>query len=295
VLKKILLILLLSGCTSAPKFDAHLVRPWQSELEQEYLSKKPFIARHKAKDFEIFYLAAHHDNDPNSQTMQLIDKLFQNYKFDVLIIEPFPNSKGESPQWYLDLSRKSIGKSLIVEGESSYAVIKANDKAIPFFGGEIDHLQLYLQLKIQGYTTEDVIGFYLVRQIPQWIRQKKAPAEMLKKDAPQFLKHYCKDFEVPPTNCPDLAAIKLWYRAKMNKELTPERINDEVAPIYGSTIFTQKISSAVGDIRDRFTLNLIQTYLKKYKRVAVIYGKSHYITLRKSIDAAMGPPVEVVD
>ncbi len=69
---------------------------------------------------------------------------------------------------------------------------------------------------------------------------------------------------------------------------------EEVAPIHGSPLFTHKISSAVGAIRDRFTLHLIQHYLAKHRRVAVVYGASHYLTLRKSIEAALGAPIEVV-
>lgn len=62
----------------------------------------------------------------------------------------------------------------------------------------------------------------------------------------------------------------------------------------GSTLLTQKISSAVGIIRDRYTIQIIQRCLHKFKKVAVVYGASHYLTLRNGIEAGMGKPIEIV-
>lgn len=284
----------LGGCVSSPRFDQNLVRHWQRDLDREAPSRRPYIAHHKKGPFELFYLAAHHDNNPNGDTLKLVEHLFREFKFDALIIEPIANSYGVSPAWFVADSRKGATDSFIKGGESALAAIRADEKKIPFFGGEIDHKQLYNQLKIQGYDDQDVLGFYLTRQIPQWIRQKEERADLLEKKAPAFIAHYCKTFEIESKKCPTLGQIKEWYQKKNNKNLGLVVTTEDVAPRVDGSLFTHKISSSIGSIRDRFTLELIQTSLRKYKRVAVIYGGSHYMTLRKSLESSMRPPHQVV-
>lgn len=290
----ILTALFLIGCTTSPKFNDSLVRPWRTELDRESPSEKPYVAYHKKGQYELLYLAAHHDNNPKSDTLTLVDQLFRDFNFNFLVIEPIPNSEGESPRWFVDEAKKGIKDSIVIGGESSLAVVRADAKKIPFAGGEIDHRELYRQLKLQGYQDEDVIGFYLVRQIPQWVREKENFNELIEKKGPLYIAHYCKSFGIEQTKCPTLDKIKVWYESNAGKKLSIKVDTEEVAPIHGSPLFTHKISSAIGAIRDRFTLNLIGTYLLKYKRVAVVYGGSHYLTLRKSIEQSLGVPIRVV-
>lgn len=86
-----------------------------------------------------------------------------------------------------------------------------------------------------------------------------------------------------------------WYKNKIGHELVADVSNEEVAPYSDGTLFTQKISSDVGFIRDHFTLNIIEQIIHKYKKVAVIYGAGHFLTLRKSFDASFGEPTFMED
>jgi hypothetical protein len=86
-----------------------------------------------------------------------------------------------------------------------------------------------------------------------------------------------------------------WYKAKVGYELVPDVSNEEVAPYSDGKLFTQKISSDVGFIRDHFTLNIIEQMIARYKKVAVVYGAGHFITLRKSFDASFGEPEFIED
>lgn len=287
-------LLLIFGCTSVPKFDQGLVRPWGRDLDREAPSRRPYIAYHKKGAFELFYLAAHHDNNPHGDTLKLVERLFEDFKFDAVIIETIANSFGVSPGWFVSHAREGITESFIKGGESALAAIRADEKKIPFFGGEIDHKQLYDQLRIQGYDDRDILGFYLARQIPQWLKQKEQRTSLLERKAPEYVNHYCKTFEIESKKCPTLSHLKEWYQEKNNKSLGLDITTEDVAPRIDGSLFTHKISSSIGSIRNRFTLELIQASLHKYKRVAVIYGASHYMTLKKSLDPAMGPPLQVV-
>lgn len=67
-------------------------------------------------------------------------------------------------------------------------------KKSPFFVREPDHQDIYRGLKGQNYTDQDIIGFYTVRQIPQWVREKENKKDLFKRKIPPHLKHYCKVF-----------------------------------------------------------------------------------------------------
>ncbi len=278
----------ISGCSSAPKFNESLVRPWKTELNKESPSKKPFIAHFKRGSYELYYLAAHHANDPKSETHYLLNELFQRFRPKFLVVEPIPNSEGESPDWFLRESKKGMKKNIVVGGESSVAAVLADERKIPFAGGEIEHREIYEKLRRHGFSQEDVLGFYLVRQIPQWVRQKESGKDLIDIKAPPFIAHYCKTFGIETGVCPSVSKIKDWYRSDSGKNLGSSIDPEEVAPIDGSPLFTHRISSAIGSIRDRYTLMLIERYLLKYQQVAVVYGRSHYLTLRDGIEAGMG-------
>lgn len=173
------------------------------------------------------------------------------------------------------------------------AVIMADERKIPFFGGEPDHQDIFKGLKTRGYTEEDILGFYVVRQIPQWVRQLEDKKGLLEGKVPNFLGYYCRLFSTK--SCPTLLEVKDWYKEKMGHELTAEVVNEDVAPLLDSSVFTQKISSDVGYIRNHFTLNVIQQLIAKYKKVAVVYGAGHFICLRNSFDVVLGLPAFIED
>ena len=282
-----------TGCSSAPKLSQDQIRPWSSSLENEYPNKKAVLAHYHKGSFDLFYLAARHSNAVGSDTLNLVNKLFSDQKFNALLIESIPNSSGESPKWFLDEAKKGQSETFISGGESALAVILADQKQIPFFAGEPDHQDIYKALRLAGYSAEDVLGFYVVRQVPQWVREHDPSDGLLQNKVPSFLTHYCKMFVV--SSCPNLKDILAWYKSKTGKNLSPDVSNEEVAPISDGTLFTQRMSTEVGNIRDHFTLQIIEQMLAKYHRLAVIYGAGHFITLRKSFDAALGAPTFTED
>ncbi|MEN0059717.1 MAG: hypothetical protein AAGB31_12835 [Bdellovibrio sp.] len=287
------IFLFLTSCSSVPKLDSQKIRPWSNSLGDEYPHEKAVIAHYQKNRIDLFYLASRHTNTIGDDTLNLVQTLFEKYNFNVLIIESIPYSSGESPKWFLDEAKNGKSDKFIKGGESALAVILADEKKIPFFAGEPDHQDIYRGLKERGYTDEDIIGFYTVRQIPQWVREKENKNGLLKRKIPPFVSHYCKLLSIQ--SCPTYVDVMSWYKNKIGHELVADVSNEEVAPYSDGTLFTQKISSDVGFIRDRFTLNIIEQMIHKYKKVAVVYGAGHFLTLRKSFDASFGEPVFIED
>lgn len=251
------------------------------------------IAHYKLGPYELFYLAARHTSSVDSDTMRLVQHLFEKEKFSVLLIEPIPYSSGESPMWFVEESKKGITDTFIPGGESALAVSIADKKKIPFFAGEPDHQTIYQELKTLGYTDQDIVGFYVIRQIPQWVRQKESITDLFSRKIPSFIDHYCKVFVIQ--DCPSLKTTKAWYKSKLGYDLTTDVSKMETAPLSDGKLFTQTLSSHVGYVRDHFTLNIIEKLLHQYKKVAVIYGASHFKTLRQSFDVSLGEPQFIED
>jgi hypothetical protein len=275
-----------------PQFDSELVIPYQKDPNKK--SSYPSIAYHQKEQFKLFYLGVQHDNNLKSPTNKLVEKLFKDYEFDVLLIEPFSYSFGESPAFFLKESQEGMSETMISGGEMALASIKANEKNIPFFGGEIDQKETYQALKSKNYSDEDIVGYHLARTIPQWAKGKNESKDFLEVKAPKYILSKCKSFGIEQSACPNLDVLKNWYQAKTGKKLGPEVRPSDVAPNFQSPLFLHKISSDNDIIRNQFTLNVIEELLRKYKRVAVVYGGAHYTSLKDSIEASMGPAIEIV-
>lgn len=190
--RAVVAVLLLGGCASSPKLNPQKIRSWNSSLGSEYPGRRPVIAHYQKNEFELFYLAARHTNNLTDDTLKLVQKLFKDKQFNVLIIEPYPFSFGESPKWFLEEAQKGKTEDFIKGGESALAALLAEEKKIPFFAGEPDDKDILQGLKDKGFTELDLIGFYTVRQIPQWVREKEDKKGILERKVPNFASHYCR-------------------------------------------------------------------------------------------------------
>ena len=69
-------------------------------------------------------------------------------------------------------------------------------------------------------------------------------------------------------------------------------LDAETAPIATGPLFTQRLSSVVGLVRDRAILDTITMELNRQRSVLVVYGSSHFSTQSRALHAMLGPPLE---
>ncbi|MNL60313.1 hypothetical protein D3C87_1841120 [compost metagenome] len=110
---------------------------------------------------------------------------------------------------------------------------------------------------------------------------------------PPFIENYCRIFATP--KCPTLAELLVWYKNQSGHDLSVNISNQESAPYKNGKLLTQRMSADLGQLRDKFTLGIIEKLLSRYKEVAVIYGSGHFFTLRKSFEASLGKPIFIED
>ena len=269
----------LVACASKPVLNNSLVRPWDAKLAQESLSSKPYIAHYSKGNYELLYLATHHENDPTNNPVQLINELFKQFQFNFILIESIPHSEGENPQWFVQKAMGSIKTDIVEGGEPVYTGYLASFRHLPFAGAEMSHKEIFLGLKARGYTDIDILGFYLVRQIPSWRQEGQNKNGLLVRNAPAFLHSFCANFGIPAASCPKLEQIDAWYRRTSGKPISAD---------VGEESNLLRMATTLAIMRDEFLLQLIQDALVKYKKVAVVYDGIHFLTLKTSLEAYFG-------
>ena len=149
-------------------------------------------------------------------------------------------------------------------GETSFTIQKALKLKTPFWGAEIDDTTLFNELLNLGYTAQDVLFFYFVRQIPQAIRS----GTLRNNNTEQLFAEYCAKLsatlEIPTLEENSYSAFLSWYEQKNQQPFSVKNINSETcAPLAEGTLFTQKLSAQIGVLRDAFAAEKIGELLEK--------------------------------
>jgi gamma-glutamyltranspeptidase/glutathione hydrolase len=284
------LLLATMGCqTPSPKkATSSSVRDWSADLARE-TPDAPFQALYQRNDHTLTYLGVRHENDLSSSSMQLISNTFAKKKFDVVLLEGFPSAKGKNPESMKTEALQDGKNGFFQEGETGLSIQLAVKYGVAFIGAEPDENEVETSILKAGYTKQDLLFFYLVRQIPEFRRQKKLTILTNDDLFNQFLKNWSRTLEVDPT--PDLKTFFTWYKEKNGKAFNVDDIDTEVpAPLGTGKLFTQRLSAVVGRRRNEFIVDQITTAVHQYKSVLVIFGASHWATQRLALEDLMGKP-----
>ncbi len=247
--------------------------------------QSPFVEQYKKENFELYFLSAHHEVSEDSQTFKLIKSLFKNKRFEVVILEGFQKSKGISPP---DMIKYSKEKGV---SEDSYAIRLATDVNIPFTGGEPLETEVAQSVLKAGYSPQDLLGFYFVRQIPSFKREGRFKKETVEQAYGKFMPWQktsagFKDFQF------FFDDFKAWYKKINKKEFSLDTFDtEEPAPHENGIFLTQRISSVVDRTRNVYVVKTIADQLNTYKKVLVIYGSSHLESLRPVLVQMLGQPI----
>ncbi len=264
--------------------------PWSPELQRSEPHSRPFVASFGQHDRQLEFVSAHHGIHQDSDTYRAIAEVLFQPEVKLLIIEGLPESQGQSPKNFLEFSQRHQGKDGIWErGEMTYAVYLADRRGLPFIGGEPDEPQIWRGLIQRGFRPEDILGFYVVRQIPQWRRQKQLEQESEQALVERFLATVCQDFQIESQW--GWSDFQGWYANQAGKNYSRQDLKDEeAAPMLNGPYLTQRISAQVSLLRDQHLAQVIEQKLKEYPHLAVIYGGSHLACLRPWLIQHLGQP-----
>lgn len=243
----------------------------------------------------LVFVAAQHSNDPKSKTYALVTAAFSEFKPKFVVLEGFPQSMGVSPAPLLEHSPKVAGTP--ADAEPYLSVRLAQASGTPFVGGEPDDSDVLAEAKTKGLTTHDVFAFYVLRKIPQWLREGKLKSHTdpaLETLIRKFAAAFARDAKVGMDEVADTASVgafKAWYKKTNGTDFeTGFREQDSWPTSPESNRPTNRLSDIVADARDKHIVTVVDQALSDHGVVLVVYGASHFDIQSPAFEAAFGKP-----
>jgi hypothetical protein len=297
-MRALLLVLFLAGCAATPLRPApERLQPWTIALRDRE-SDDAYVAVYRAGRARLVFVAAEHSNRVDSPTFRLIREAYANFAFDTVIAEGFETSRGANPPRLFEYAAENGPRAdgFVEGGETVPTVLGARDEGAALWGGEPDDLEVKARVLAQGFPPEDLLGLYVLRNIPQWIGERKiedAGDPRLRALVEAELPRSRDDLELPATMLPGYDDWLAWYRARNGKPLDASFVTEETGPLSDGRFGTNRIAYAVSRVRDAYLHELAVGHLAEGESVLVVFGASHLTIHRPALDAVLGSPCYV--
>ncbi len=265
VLICIVVILLLAGT-----YFFQFTLPGQKLLYSIFGGKNLHLV---SQDKELFWFDVQHSNDPNSPMYRRIEKAFEEFSPDLVLVEGGYNSfEGDR-------------ESAIYNGESAFTTYLSKQAEIPVEDIEPPfHLQIeYLQSK---YPPKDILAMYLIRQISS----EQFAHDNSQTDFHQLVldqAHFCID------NGLDYNSESLEDILEVVNSFLPEPINktnwrdvDIRAVNYVYTKENGSLYPIYNDIynyRNIYLMELLKEKSTQYNRTFIVMGGTHLAELKEQL------------
>ena len=291
----VLALALLSGTpTGLLRPAPEKIRAWTIALREQQ-PDDAFATIYHFRRRHLVFVAAQHENQNDSPTFKVVRAAYANFKFDTVIVEGFPTSWGPNPARIIDsMSKlKPDASGFVTGGETVPAVVGAQQQAATLIGGEADDPDTKARILAAGYSADDPLGFYVLRNIPQWIEghelENAADPRIEAKIAASLFRRR-QQLQLPADVLPGYAEWATWYQKLNGKPIGRDFQIEEVGPLADGPFGTNKIAHAVSKVRDAYLHELIIDRLNADKNVLVIFGGSHLLIQRPALDAVLGRP-----
>jgi hypothetical protein len=290
------MLAVLAGCYSPVRPDTSRLAAWTTELR----AKQPddaFGAVYARGKNKLVFVGAAHTEAIDSLTFRMINDAYASYDVDAVIIEGSRRSRGPNNdkllQWVASQSQREGRQE---GGELVASVRGALAEGAAVWGGEPDDTQIRDALAARGVSSEDMLGFYTLRSVPQWLREQKIASP----DDPEArtlidaeLAHNRERLELPPTILPSYATWSQWYERTNGKPFGASFVLEETGPLADGGHGSNRIAAAISGVRDAFLLETIADRLNAGDTVLAVFGGSHLMILRPALDAMLGQPCYV--
>jgi hypothetical protein len=159
--------------------------------------------------------------------------------------------------------------------------------------GEPDDPELLRLLEVTGVSAADVLGFYTIRMIPQWIREKiirDAGDGRIDRLLEDELRRNREILGLGGDVIPTVEDLRRWYQSMNGKPLDPRFKLEEVGPLVDGPFRTNAVGAEISKGRAAYLHALVIDRLNAGERVLVVFGASHLMIHQPALDAALGAP-----
>ena len=297
-----LLVTVVACASGVHKFgervDLTLIRPYTDALENTAPSEPPYLVtfRSDRSSSELNYLAVAHlssEGYPDRRkhpTLIEIENLFSVSPPDAVVIEGVDPWSGEFPQYLIKEADQCELRSYRNCGEVHLVIKRATERNLAIFTGEPRQNAIREFLNQEGYSVEDMLGFYTARQIPEWKRDGIRTHVGIVRSIEKFLADWQSDLKLKSPFTRE--RFEAWYRRNVPAPSVYDALTEaDTAPdsAQGAAPL-RKIASRVGVLRDRSIVGTIAHAADEHRRVLVVYGASHFLTERPALERLYGLP-----
>ncbi|MFC7499039.1 hypothetical protein ACFQRC_07365 [Enterovirga sp. GCM10030262] len=282
------------SCCASPVLRAAPERlaSWTTTLRAQQ-PDDAFTAVYDAGPHQLIFIGAQHSNATDSRTFHLITDAYALFNIDTVITEGSPRSRGPNSERLITYASQPPKDGFQEAGELAPSVVGALQEGATIWGGEPDDLDIKSRVLAQGFPLEDLLGFYTLRSVPQWVREQKienAGDPRLRALVEEELTQNRTRLALEPTVLPAYADWASWYQTRNGKPIGPAFANEEVGPLADGPFGSNKIAAAISRARAAYLHELVISHLNAGETVLVVFGGSHLMIHRPALDAVVGPP-----
>jgi hypothetical protein len=271
------------------------VLPWTTDLRDRQPDRPRAMIYNRAGR-RLIFVAVEHGNTTGSATFDLIDKSLRLWPIRSIIIEGTSASLGADPPELRTIANKRSPGAYDPDGETGPAARTARAIGARLYGGEADDLAVRAAVRRAGISDVDLLGFFVLRVIPQWARDRSISApddSRLERLVDDELGRSRAALALPSSSMPDFEAFSDWYQRMNGKPLKNGVEQEEAGPLADGRWATNRVGAAVSRARDEHLLRQIAERLNKDGSIAVVFGGSHAVIVKPALDTMLGPPCYV--
>jgi len=297
-LMRVTVFLLLSICLSAclpglRPVDEEL-RPWTLAMAESHVPEAS-LATYKTDEGLLVFAAVDHSNRLDSPTFALIKKIFGAFHFDVLVIEGFETSEPQD-----SIRNWALGKEKLAGvqegGEAALAILSAMQQGASVVGGEPSDAEMLVASSDFGLSKQDLLGFYTLRSIPQWIREGRitgASDPALPESVDRELEINRDRLGLSEHFLPNYISWRKWYERINDKPFGHNFDPQEAGPSIDGQFGSNKIGASISQVRAVHLHKLMIDQLNSQRKALVVFGSSHLLIHRPALDHVLGSPCYV--
>jgi hypothetical protein len=270
-------LVLLAGAATAQPY----IPLWSQALENRFHLPDglAFTARYvRGNEMLAFVGGRHH----RQESLDEIKGAFRASAPRVVIVEAFPTVFGENPELIVRSEKLRDIEPDTTRGEPFYAAWLALRSNVPFIGGEPSISEEFEALEKAGYSRQETHFAFLVRDLVNAGVNASNLAETYAKASQRTAQRFN---QTPMPLDEFLARYREAFGVAFQDD--PQRADRDVP---GPDTSVGRILQGDMHARDEHLLALIQEQLARRKRVLVVYGSSHWVTLSGALAAQLGEP-----
>jgi hypothetical protein len=271
----------------APVPDFTLLKARTHAEHRKLGGRAPYFAHYKKGRMELVFIAARHEPRVGSPTHRLIESVMEGFGPECVITEGLRSEDGYSPDGLIrDARRREQSGNL---PEPLFAALLADQKEIPFIGGEPSPSVTTEALRKVTDDDTDILGYLVVRHLGQVRREQ--PGADLDNRVERLLPRMIEQFELETAM--NLDQFKEWYEEMTGNPFSAGNLRrEEIAPIATEDPgLLKRMGITVMLAREKHLISLEARLLAEHKRVLVIYGSGHLVYENEILKDMLGEPV----